>query len=238
VRRYRGRDGQENLWFEDGEIDDIVETELRKALLMPTEAMPVIDLERFIEGHLKVALDQYADLDAAVLGVTEFFSNRLPRISINKELTGSAVDEEDSPLGIRGRWRATLAHEAAHVMLHRCLYEGGDGTLSLFGEESEKVVPGARLHRCLKRDVSYGNVPDWREVQANRGMAALLMPRPLFARFAREHIDQLFHAETVPVGEEDRLAACLAPRFEVSRQAAGIRLRTLKLVSNPAQTEI
>jgi hypothetical protein len=233
MRQYRGPDGRERLWFEPKEIDTIMEAELRKATLSPTADEPAVDIERFIERYLKVGLDQYADLEPSILGLTEFFSGKSPRISINRILTGSALDEDESQPGILGRWRATLAHEAVHVLLHRCLYEFAAGNMSLFGGDD---VPGAdarKLHRCLKRDASYRQVSDWREVQANQGMAALLMPRTLFLQVARAEIHDIYRSETIPHGEEDRIAAVLSSRFVVSRQAARIRLNTLELV--PAQ---
>jgi hypothetical protein len=70
-------------------------------------------------------------------------------------------------------------------------------------------------------------------------MAAMLMPRPVFAavcraEFARlgvERIDQ-----RTPLA--DTLARRMAELFQVSRQAAAIRLGTLKLLSVPGQQEI
>ncbi len=231
MKTFRAPDGGERLWFDPGEIDRIIESELRKASLLPSVEAPVVDVERLIEKHLKVALDQYADLDAAVLGVTEFFEGGPPRISINKSLTESALDEDDTQLGALGRWRATLAHEAAHVLLHRTLFEFAVGNMSLFDRDSRAASPVRQLPRCMKRDASYRAVPDWREFQANEGMAAILMPRSFFLSAARREIEQTFPSGSIPEGEEWRVAAPLARRLGVSKQAATIRLTTLKLAS-------
>src|SRR5438105_11370158 len=99
MKSYRGPDGSERVWFEEGEIDQTMEAELRKAGLLPTADAPAVDIEKFIERHLRVALDQYAELDASTLGETEFFVGRPPKISINKVLTGSALDEDETPPG-------------------------------------------------------------------------------------------------------------------------------------------
>ena len=230
MRQYRGPKGEERLWFEPSEIERMMASELHRAGLMPTAAAPVVDLEAFVERHLKVTLDQYAVLGASVLGVTEFFEGKSPRISINKDLTGSALDEDESPPGRLGRWRATLAHEAGHVLLHRCLFEFASGNLSLF-QPAENEERTRQLHRCLKRDATYAAGGDWREIQANQAMAALLMPKAFFATVARAEAQKLFpDDDSIPAGGEERVAARLAPLLGVSRQAARIRLTTLGLV--------
>jgi hypothetical protein len=223
MNRYRGPEGDERVWFDDDEIELMMEDELRRANLTPTPVASVVDVEAFIEDHLKASLDQYADLDGVVLGLTEFRTGHAPAVRINKDLTGSALDSDWCPPGIHGRWRATLAHEAAHIVLHRMLFEVDPNQSTLFGEEA-----GGRdgeLLRCLKRDVAYrGTTRDWREVQANRGMAALLMPKRVFVKAARK----------AGIGSTpatiDAAARELAQKFGVSRQATTIRLRTVGLI--------
>ena len=235
MRSYRGPSGDERIWFDPLEIEQMMTSELRKAGLTPTEEAPVVDLEAFIERHLKAKLNQYADLEPNVLGVTHFFEGKPPTISINKDLTGSALDEDESPPGRLGRWRATLAHEAGHVLLHRSLFEFAVGNLSLFGS-SPGGDAGHQLHRCLKRDATYASSGDWREIQANQAMAALLMPRAFFVRLARVQVAQTFPGrDAIPFGGEDMVAAKLAPVLAVSRQAARIRLTTVGLVAAQGQ---
>lgn len=239
MKSYRGPDGSERIWYEDSEIEQMMESELRTASLLPTMDAPVVDIERFIERHLRAALDQYAELDAATLGVTEFFVGDSPKISINQELTGSALDDGESAPGILGRWRATLAHEASHVLLHRFIYELAAKNLSLFGPGDEGQFASKRLHRCLKRDASYRPVSDWREVQANKGMAALLMPQRLFLEAARSEIRAAYPLKNqIPPGGESGVAVKLATRFKVSRQAARIRLETLGVLSPAGQEQL
>jgi hypothetical protein len=238
VKRYRGPDGLERLWFEPAEIESMMAAELARAGLMPTAGAPVVDIDAFIERHLCARLDQYADLEPEVLGLTEFLIGQRPKVSINRELTGSALDEEEQMLGTVGRWRATLAHEAAHVLLHRSLYELPAGQLGLFASEPVQM-PASALMRCLKRDVSFadGRPYDWREVQANRGMAALLMPRSLVGAVARcllAREDQDTLVMGLPREGSPQFAALateISKRFEVSRQAARIRLQTLGLAA-------
>ena len=119
---YRSASGERRLWFTVDEIENIIENimenELRRAELLPTVSEPVVDLEEFLEFGLRVKLDLHAPLKPEVLGVTEFVRNGRPLVSINSDLT-SEVEKEGAMHGTRGRWRATLAHEASHVVLHR-----------------------------------------------------------------------------------------------------------------------
>jgi hypothetical protein len=213
-----------------------MQSELEKAKLFPKLEAPVVDIETFIEGHLRAKLDQHAPLHPTLLGVTEFRAGARPLIQINRDLTNSALDDDESPAFLLGRWRATLAHEASHVVLHRCLFQLDPDQRSLFdGPEETPQKPVERKHQCLKRDVTFGaRGNDWREVQANMGMAALLMPKPLFLEAFHKEMDQAGcsqirlerHSSEIRV-----LATKLAALFQVSLQAASIRFETLSLLS-------
>lgn len=226
---YKSADGEQRIWYELDEIEQIADDELRRASLFPTADEPVVDLEKFIESHLRSKLDQHAPLPADVLGATEFEPGKKPHVQINRELTASA-DARSAP-GIYGRWRATLAHEGAHILLHRPLFELNPDQTMLF-DVPEESTP-SRLLRCLERNIVGRGAGDWREIQANRGMAALLMPAALFR--------SLFMSELSAIGltrsalERDRedvlqLVRRLSVRCGVSQQATGIRLETLALV--------
>jgi hypothetical protein len=214
----------------------MMEEELRRADLMPTPEIPAVNIEAFLEIHLAVMLDQHAHLPDDILGLTEFYPERPPRVAINHDLTGSAMDDDDdSAPGLVGRWRATLAHEASHVVIHRPLFEVDRDQGSLFPCGEEAVRESRRLMRCKKANVLYrGTGADWREVQANRGMAALLMPGSVFLTVVK-----LLEGGSSPLPSNSvaalQLARELADRFQVSRQAAEIRLATLGVVGAPGQ---
>lgn len=58
-----------------------MEDELRVAGLMPPPGNPRVDIEAMLESHLRVTLDQFADLPEAELGVTTFaIAHRLSTI--------------------------------------------------------------------------------------------------------------------------------------------------------------
>ena len=122
MKEYRSPTGERRLWFDQEEIEWVMEDQLTNAGLLPSVSDPTVDLEELLEGHLRVKLDLHARLDVDVLGMTQFRSGKRPLVSINKDLT-SRADTGEPPGGLLGRWRATLAHEAAHVVLHRVLFD-------------------------------------------------------------------------------------------------------------------
>ncbi len=206
---------------------------------MPSPDDPATDLERLIEGHLKAQLDQYADLPEDVLGLTQFDARGRPAVSINRKLT-EAADEDPPGPGRLGRWRATLAHEATHIFLHRYLFDPALAPMTS-GRPGEVPAGGGAVMRCLHRDVmpvateDWGRISrrrDWREVQANRGMAALLMPSRTFKDVAFEHMMKagLTTRSSSPAAAET-LASAMASTFQVSKQAALIRIGTLQIAT-------
>lgn len=243
MRVYRGPEGDKRIWYADQEIEAITESALGKAGYEPTSNAPSTDLEMFIERHLGARLDRHAPLDPEVLGISTFPDGEPPLVRINRDLTDAAFDGELASIGTVGRWRATLAHEAGHILLHRVLFGVDPDQANLFGETDSAeggVRPGPV--RCLKRDFGLGHsVQDWREVQANKAMAALLMPRQLFAVVAREYIGRAISAGakvTSGSSAAELMARQLASFFEVSRQAAAIRMESLGFIAEVAHPEL
>lgn len=214
----------------------MMEAELRKAGLLPRPDAPAVDVESFISKLPKTRMDQHADgLGEKVLGLTEFLPDGSCRILINRELSDEIDREDECPPGILGRWRATMAHEASHVLLHRILFLNDVRQQPLFNPG--KPEEAKTLFRCSKGDVLFRtgmpsrSAPE--EVQANMGMAALLMPRTLFKQVAGDEIRGAgFATGILPhgTGQERTIVGSLAQRFEVSKQAASIRLQTVRLV--------
>jgi len=238
MREYPGPEGDPRIWYEPDEIEDIFEGELRRAKLVPRITSPVVEVERFIESHLKVRLDQFAELPSDVLGLTTFDGGKSPVISISGELSESA-ESNPSNMGIVGRWRATLAHEAAHVVLHRYLFDPAMARLQ--HPLAATTVKSAGLFRCSNGDIDAVSDSelarrnarsDWREVQANKGMAALLMPRALFNRVRLLTQGEIFSSLLAPTpSEREELVARLSSMFRVSKQMTSIRLETLSGLS-------
>jgi hypothetical protein len=236
MKRYRSLTGEERFWFDPSEIENIMEDELNKAGLYPMPEHPVIDIERFLEYHLHAVLDQYANLEKDVLGVTSFTAGQHPKIEINSDLTG-AIDEEN--ISSLGRWRATLAHEGAHVILHRPLFEVSEIQGDLFREagtlSSKEVVI-----KCFKKNVGFSKVRvEWREYQANRGMAALLMPQQLVKEVTRRRLGSVSgKLKEEHSSESTLLIESISQAFEVSRQAAAIRLKDMGTIIPSGQIQM
>ena len=234
MKDYRSPNGERRLWFEDNEIEDIMADELERSGMMPSATTPVVDLEAFLELHLRVKLDLYSQLAPNLLGVSGFASGLQPIVKISRALTVQA-HERSALGGIIGRWRATLAHEAAHVILHRRLVDvpQAQGVLLPHCDESQAKP---MVTQCRERDVWFARgTGDWKEVQANQGMAGLLMPSGPFVTVTREIVgaqatdDLLPHIPATDTMTFSNLIRELSVRCQVSREAARIRLNTLGL---------
>ena len=238
MKEYRSAGGERRLWFEEDEIEHIMDDELYKADLFPDSTHPSVDIESFLEMHLGVKLDLYAELEPDVLGETRFIRKSRPLVLIHRDLT-SEVEGMRASSGQAGRWRATLAHEAAHVTLHRMLFEVPFEQEPLFAAGTP-FTPS--LLRCLKRNVSFSRVPsDWREVQANRGMASLLMPKRHFSALVRTVAgvtnanDLLAKPPVVGSNALDDLIREISSLCGVSMEAVRIRFETLGIVRHENQ---
>ncbi len=53
MKDYRSPNGERRLWFEANEIEGIMADELERSGMMPGATAPVIDLEAFLELHLR-----------------------------------------------------------------------------------------------------------------------------------------------------------------------------------------
>jgi Zn-dependent peptidase ImmA (M78 family) len=183
-------------------------------------------------------LDQHANLEKDILGVTTFLIGKQPKVEINQDLT-DAIDNGEENVSILGRWRATLAHEGAHIVLHRPLFQISENQGNLFSEVnslSSKEV----IIKCFKKNVGFsrGQV-DWREYQANKGMAAVLMPQGLVKKLAKYELgpghDKLVEDYT---REAVSLIESISDLFQVSRQAAEIRLKDVGIIIPRGQTQM
>jgi len=240
MKSYRGRDGKQQLWFKPGEIDDWMEAELRRAKLYPTPDEPAVDIESFVDRHLQVALEQYAALESHVLGQARFERGQKPKVLINRVLTELAVDAEHPPAWLRSKWRMTMAHEATHVLLHKCLY-ATDPDQRTFGWENEDAAEAGCTYHCLERNLEGGwRGGDRREVQANNGMAALLMPKAFFLAVCEAERRGLSigpHDLVKGSREANRLARRVAGLCDVSVESAAIRLGELGVLAQQGEAK-
>ena len=133
---------------------------------------------------------------------------RVEYAPLDSELSGLAHIRENVPIvGINTlhaptRQRFTLAHELAHVQLHR--------------RELKRAVHVDR--GSLRRDSLAAEGVDPIEIEANTFAAELLMPTELLVSALEGHSVDL---------EDDKAVAALAKRFRVSDAAMRYRLSSL-----------
>lgn len=180
MKTYWARKGAfgERPYYAVDEIEAICLEALKAVGLYPAEPMP-IRIDRFIEKRFRVH-PAYEEMPEGVLGYTRFGQNGVEEIVIAQSLAEERTETAER------RITTTLAHEGGHGLLHAHLFALGGSARTLFGDpeapDSPKILcrgeivpePGPRRkHRYDGR---------WWEFQANRAMAALLLPRPLVER--------------------------------------------------------
>src|SRR5208282_3906348 len=93
------------------------------------------------------------------------------------------------------RLRSTVAHEIGHGLLHEGMFvqkiSHDHFQMLLFGDIERKQAPPPTTQIATRPNtIDHSDRPfEWWEFQANRCMAELLMPRPLFLQVVGSHID-------------------------------------------------
>jgi hypothetical protein len=206
----------------DRECERIVSAFLRKKRGAANFPILTEDLQTLIEQE-DASLDSCVDLSAFgddVEGVTEFFPDQGPKVSISDKLANDARREN--------RLRTTLAHEFGHVHFHRHLWAEKFLTVRLFDRKS------AENKAICKRDtVLNANQYDWMEWQAGYVSGSVLMPLTHVRQLVSEYCQPLGLHGAVYQGSQQGLAliAQVVDRFAVSEEAARIRLLKLNLLA-------
>lgn len=189
-----------------------------------------LDVDSFAEFHLGAALDyQRLSSDGSVLGMSIFQELSIPvfestgaRVDIVFPERTIVIDDDalrDSP---DSRLRFTIAHECAHLLLHRHIYYR-DPRMKCKGGT------GYRPFTTTSEGVRADNKVDRAEFQANYLGAALLMPRDPFSQAFTELAPEGWRS--LDERRKRRVVRELARTFEVSKQAAAIRIKNLNLAA-------
>lgn len=210
-------------YFTDDLMDRIAVDELRGVGLLPSSP-EAIRIERFVEKRFALCAVQYEALDGGILGYTQFGPRGVEAIIVSR-----ALSEATTRVAER-RINSTLAHEAGHGLLHTSLFKLDCFPLSLFGDAD---VTHARI---LCRDGQRNGLSArpqydgrWWELQANRMIGALLLPRPLVQICLHELLvpQGLLGPDVLPHQARPRAARMLADVFDVNSQVAEIRVEML-----------
>jgi len=206
----------------DRECERIISSFLRKK--RGTVAFPILtdELHVLIE-QADASLDAYADLSSFgsdVEGMTEFFPDQGPKVSISDKLANDDRREN--------RLRTTLTHEFGHVHFHGYLWAEKFMSGKIFDRKSteNKAI-------CKRDTVLNANQYDWMEWQAGYVSGSILMPLTHVRQIVSDYCQPLGLHGTIFQGSRHGLAliAQVVERFAVSEEAARIRLLKLNLLT-------
>lgn len=183
------------------------------------------DLKKLIERDAEY-LDVYANLaeyGSDVEGVTEFRPRRKPRVLISAPLTENEHREN--------RLRTTLTHEYGHVRFHSYLWEVEPLPSNLLHQQPnrDKII-------CKRGTIINAVQTDWMEWQAGYICGAILMPKSVVVKLCREYAEKqgLYGMVSQQTVHGQSLVACIVTAFQVSEDAARVRLFKLGLLTDAA----
>jgi Zn-dependent peptidase ImmA (M78 family) len=174
-------------------------------------------------------LDIYADLTGEgpeVEGVTYFGITDKPVVKIARHLAEEAHAAH--------RFRTTATHELGHVKFHTFLWMTEGRPTSLFADTDAPRPTADTSPRCKRDSMQPMATVDWMEWQAGYACGAFLMPITHLRRVvadARGATTRGLPAPNVESDEGRRLITAVADAFDVSQQAARVRLLQAELVS-------
>ena len=210
-----------SFFIPDSQIETTVKLRLESLKLMPSTPRPVA-VDKYCDRRWGFPED-YIDLPPGVLGCAGFSESGLASIAISREL-----GDDTSRIGLV-RTRSTLAHEIGHGELHSEAYAAklrhdrlqGD----LFGvaaDEETKIL-------CRDEQIRRPRSEEWWEIQANRFMVALLLPKHLLREVVEDWMPNKRDGRFYPPTNflEDEVASIFQVSKEMSRIAADAMCKTI-----------
>lgn len=212
------------VWYSEDDFDSIMD-ELRLRAAFAFEAGRGVDVDEILEGVYNVTPD-FGDIETGCLGRTRFHADGKLEVLISRQLSEEAAS---SPVG-RRRLRSTLAHECAHIALHQHLHVVPPMG-ALFPDSIRAPVPRVLCRtQTIEKPQGGAGPNEWWEYQANRGMAALLLPKALFSEHVRKVLgDRGLREmrEAVTRGSTEEVVRELMATFDVSMEMTIYRLQGL-----------
>lgn len=210
----------------DTECELLVSSFLRERHGNAAYPITTDDLTVFIEKEAQ-DLDLFADLSefgTGVEGVTIFNPGAKPIVKINRELS-----EDPSR---KNRLRTTLTHEFGHVHFHAYLFDDKLRTLDLYkSQQGKKDI----VQVCKRETMLDARQTDWMEWQAGHVCGAILMPGSTVRRFVKDTVASL--GDTSLPNLEQHVVAAVMKHFEVSEDAARVRMSRLGLLRGAQPTQ-
>jgi len=184
------------------------------------------DLVVLVEEHCE-SIDHYADVSGEgsdVEGMTCFAPDARPTIHISHILSNAPRREN--------RLRTTLAHEFGHAFYHRAVF---DQVFQAPPNMFERTRAEPRTV-CKRANMTETAEFDWLEWQAGYVSGAVLMPATQIRRFAVDLLRDAGVHGTAVIGTHiaDAVEQEAMAQFQVSREAARVRMRKLGLLSDTA----
>jgi hypothetical protein len=212
---------QERPHYEPSELDTMFEHDviafLKKKYGVADFPISTEDLTTLIER--KADFDQFADLTsygAGVEGMTEFpRGGGKPIVRISETVHR-----------YENRLRTTLTHEYGHVILHAYLFA--------LAERQLKLAPNRKPNAiyCYRDNMLPVGKTDWMEWQAGYASGASLMPKSFVTKLMGSLHERF--GTYGPVSADSKngraLVAAMVESFQVSREAAEVRLRVLNFI--------
>lgn len=188
-----------------------------------------LDIDDFAEFFLEASIDyQRLSMNGSILGMSVFQELPKPIVGPNGNEIDVVFPAETiviDPKAFEGspesRLRFTLAHECAHLILHRNIFYHDPAVKHASNNGYKPFKASSEEVRTDKFDRA--------EYQANYLGASLLMPRSTFSKAFQELVSEnwceLAYRKKVEIVQD------LAGTFDVSQQAAAIRIKGLKLAA-------
>ena len=155
--------------------------------------------------HFKVSLI-FENLPPGVLGYTEFGPKGVEAVHI-----GEPADRTKSA---ERRVNSTIAHEGGHGLMHAHLFALGDDVESLFSNDSDisktrVLCRDGETETPVVRERRYDG--RWWEVQADKAIGALLLPKRAFLAFMEPFLERRGTFGSVVLPSDHRARASANP---------------------------
>ena len=219
------------------DFDDIAYEILDEYLPDALNSPGVVDINYLIKDCLYLnVFSKNITADKSVLGLIAFEDATLPcydlafnKTKIDLQAGDIVIDLSLSGKQMKFRRRFTLAHEAAHWILHRSYHSPVNQQFE-FRKPYEETL-AFDLEKRFQRIFTDSDREEW---QANSLAAAILMPENVFRDAALDSklANHVVKGKINFTDEDDYkdFLNYLSDIFEVSRQAAEIRLEQLEMI--------